>query len=685
MRTIKTRACLAPRRLSLAMVTVLSATLAAQSTTAAGAKVGSAPVQGTSLRSLALTSLGALTAVWANDGGEKVAQEELRVRDGGRRVLNSVWNGSKITLFAARNEVVAFNLVMEAANASAAGVTVRLDRLTGPNGFTIQNSAVASPVGVFNWTKRDIELFHVRYLKIQGLSRLSYDTYDERHIPERFRRPLGVDGRPMGGWLNRPDHDKSYPDIAVPIELVPGFTVAAGTSQSVWADVYVPKSAPAGLYTGTVLVQVGSSLAYQVPVELTVRDFVLPDMPNSKTMVATSYGEVARRYTGNEYPDPASAEDTLVKQVMTRQMLVAHRHKISLIDDNAGANSWTQDAPRPEWVPRLDGSLFTAANGYNGPGVGVGNNVFSITTYGFWRSLWGERRKAVWTHTDRWETWFQQKSPATERFLYLIDESTNYTQTEKWASWVRQNSGPGKAMKTFATANLVKALPVMPSVDIIASWIAVGDTPKWDSALATLRSDPRKKFFAYNGQRPASGSFAIEDDGVALRELPWGQYKKGISRWFSWNATYYNDYQGGRGDTDVFTNAQVFGGTPKPDPILGLTGWNYTTGDGVLFYPGTDRKFPAQSYNLAGPIASLRLKQWRRGIQDVDYITLAAARNPAAAQSVVERMVPKVMWENGVNDPTDPTWVLAPISWSTDPDDWEMARAELARIIETGQ
>jgi hypothetical protein len=47
-------------------------------------------------------------------------------------------------------------------------------------------------------------------------------------------------------------------------------------------------------------------------------------------------------------------------------------------------------------------------------------------------------------------------------------------------------------------------------------------------------------------------------------------------------------------------------------------------------------------------------------------------------------MVPKVLWEYGVEDPGDPTWVLTDISWSTDPDDWEAARAELADIIEGG-
>jgi hypothetical protein len=41
-----------------------------------------------------------------------------------------------------------------------------------------------------------------------------------------------------------------------------------------------------------------------------------------------------------------------------------------------------------------------------------------------------------------------------------------------------------------------------------------------------------------------------------------------------------------------------------------------------------------------------------------------------------------VLWEVGVSDPEDPTWMLADISWSTDPDLWEAARAEVADIIE---
>jgi hypothetical protein len=75
----------------------------------------------------------------------------------------------------------------------------------------------------------------------------------------------------------------------------------------------------------------------------------------------------------------------------------------------------------------------------------------------------------------------------------------------------------------------------------------------------------------------------------------------------------------------------------------------------------------------------LRLKEWRRGIQDADYLTLAAKNNPAAVQSIVNGLVPRVLWEYDAPDPV--YYTGGGISWSADPDQWEAARAALARII----
>ena len=138
------------------------------------------------------------------------------------------------------------------------------------------------------------------------------------------------------------------------------------------------------------------------------------------------------------------------------------------------------------------------------------------------------------------------------------------------------------------------------------------------------------------------------------------------------------------GSGTFFESALTFGKSTRVSKIVGETGPVIGNGDGVLFYPGTDKLFPKDSYNVDGPFASLRLKQWRRGIQDHDYLTMAAKVNPEAVEKIVDRVIPKVLWECGVSDPKDPSWLKADISWSTNPDVWEAARRELAQIIADG-
>ncbi len=617
---------------------------------------------------------------WANEGGDKVTLEELRASVDPNQVLNSVWDGSGVSVFGARNEVVSFNLVLEAPVKEAADIEIRMTSLDGPDGASITTRPTPSD-DPFNYVGRNIELFYVRYVQIKGISTdLFYAgyTYDERHIPERCRRPFDIDGEGTGGWTDRSCHNAYYPEIAVPLDLHMPFDIQAGTNQSIWIDIYIPQASPAGEYLGTIDITEGGNLTWEVPVRLQVRDFTLPDLPNARTMLYLSSENINDRYLGDPAPEPGTNEYIQSQQLIDRHFQLAHRHKISLIADHIPI-----DQMEEAWTSRLSGALFTSERGYEGIGTGVGNNVYAIGVYGTWP--WQEGTQAdMWANTDAWVRWFDSMAlnTPTDYFLYLIDESDDYDQIEQWAQWINSNPGPGGRLMSLATLDLPTAVGNTPSLDIPTSWAQFALPDEWQDAAGNYSADPEKKFFMYNSNRPASGSFAIEDDGVALRELAWGQYKLGIDRWFYWESTYYNNFQGDMGHTNVFQQAQTFGTLDEIDDVFGETGWNYLNGDGVLFYPGTDLRYPEESYDVIGPFASLRLKHWRRGIQDVDYLILAAEIDPIRTEQIVMRMVPKVLWEVGVTDPEDPTYILSDISWPTDPDLWEQARKELADIIE---
>ena len=536
---------------------------------------------------------------------------------------------------------------------------------------------------LFNYVGRNIELFYVRYLEIKGLSvDLAYEALDERTVPSRCRRPYDKEyGIGEGGWEDRPCHNRFFPEIAVPLELHTPFTIPLGTSQAIWGDIYIPRNVPSGVYTGTLTISEEGRLTWEIPVELQVRNFTLPDLPTAKTMIFISRENIYDRYLGlpEEEIKPGTAVYTEALKLLDRHFQLAHRHKVSLIDGYLSLEQM-----EAVWPSRLDGSLFTPEQGYEGVGEGVGNNVYSIGTYGSWP--WREGgREEMWRNSDAWVNWFD-KHPLdipTEYFLYLIDESREYAQTERWARWLDENPGPGRRLMSMATLSLPDAARKVPSLDVVASpagWGAVFDL--WQPAVERYVADPHKRFYLYNGKGPLCGSFAIEDDGVALRMLPWAQFKMKVDRWFYWESTYYNNFQCAaynkeQAQTNVFRQAQTFGCRSRQDRLLGETGWNYFNGDGVLFYPGTDRRFPKDSYGVKGPFASLRLKLWRRGIQDADYLALAAAIDPERTNEIVKRIVPKVLWEYDGETRAD-------VSWPIDPDVWEAARKELADIIEGG-
>ena len=635
-----------------------------------------------------------ISTVWANDGGDKVSRDELRASLGVENktgtVHNRVWNGSSINLFGARNESVSFNLVLEAAAGAAPNVSVAFDTLTGPGGATIQTTVPATGGGVFNWVNRPIELFYTRYLQIKGLSIFGWYRGDERQLPVRFQRP-NVNGAATGGWVDRPDHDKFYPDILVPIELVPTFSIAQAQNESIWCDIYIPKGTPAGAYTGTVTISEGGSVTRTVPVALTVQPFSLPDTPSVKGFANLDATDIMWRYVTGEggYVNWNSDEGRRVKHISDVYYQLFHRHRIDLV---GGETETPPPAPGidPFFIPRYDGSLYTPANGYDGPGVGVGNSLYAIGMYGVVaRNIFS--KQAMWDFANPVGDWFASHFPSLQYFIYLYDEPTpdQYPMVENWAKWLAEDPGSGHNMLSMATVSLAAANVFMPDLSIPTSASQLGDCPvdspgRCDNtaftsdALATLRAKGNRYYWRYGGDHPGSGTSNTEDDGIGMRTLPWVQTKLNIDRWFIWFANLEHQ------SSNWFEDTCSWGCDSVPNEVYGQTSDHaYTNGTGVLVYPGTDVTHPQDSYGVDGPFASLRLKEWRRGTEDGDYLALARQINPAAANAILARVMPAAVWENHAPGwPNgDPSFFLGPVSWSSNPDDWEAARADLAAII----
>ena len=98
---------------------------------------------------------------------------------------------------------------------------------------------------------------------------------------------------------------------------------------------------------------------------------------------------------------------------------------------------------------------------------------------------------------------------------------------------------------------------------------------------------------------------------------------------------------------------------------------DFANGEGVLLYPGSDRLHPEEDRGIEGPISTLRLANFRRGLQDHLYLTLARKRGlDALVSELLAEIVPRVFTEAGRR-----------VSFPEKTEPFERARLRLARAL----
>jgi len=526
---------------------------------------------------------GDISAIWAQSGETTVLQDETP----GLPQVNAVYDSEDsiptIDLDGMQNEVVSFALVLEAETTAVNGVTVSMDSLSGPGGAILHDPTRVGN-NLFNWTTTDIELFYVRYLEIEGISMFHYGDIlvNEQAAPSLMQSAGGTQL-----WADRPGANKKFPDIAVPLVCADGdcsdadgaFNVEAGNSQLIWADIWIPRSLAAGTYTGNIRVDEPGAAQIAIPVRVVVHDRTMPDTPGpvpAFSFIQDSYVRWKHQGKANFF-NPTATADTIIN----RYFKVAHRHRIDLI----GADNTVPGNMRSGQRDRLDGDLFTSAQGYRGPGEMRGVHTHAIGPQGGaeWYTSWcaaagnctggdaGVTSEAVNAYASAWMSEASSGNWDADLFLYLIDEPStgNLSIYDQWGAWM--TSG-GSGLDTFITkppqhyddmTNVtLQAAPVMffqPGWGLFGQETGNCIDPQSET-YCTVDGDcagtcdssfqegrdiilPAGRMYGYNGQRPLIGSHAVEDEGVALREAMWAAYKLGLEKYWIWSVNYWQDPQ----------------------------------------------------------------------------------------------------------------------------------------------
>jgi hypothetical protein len=356
-------------------------------------------------------------SIWAVNDGEKIERDDL---NNPNKSNNSAWDGHKIKIFGARNEIIAFQIIVEADKEGINGLTVTLKELARKDGKgTIKYTAPT--LDPTNYVGRPIQLFSINYMNVEMASRAQW-VY-QQDSPAAPKDPTG--------WK--------------PVQLVPenarsglgGFPlkVSADANQGIWIEIYTDRSLPPGLYNGSVTVTADGK-KQMVPIELELFDFTLADENSMQAMV---YYE--------------SLQPTLYhgRDLDAEYHRFAHRQRIELVQSYNIAGVEAQRG-------RFDGKDFSRARGYEGPGQNVGNQIIPRTFYGPGETF--DDRATAWREADNWITFLHSNLPRALTFLYLPDEPgpSQYNYIRQLAENIHSNPGPGKSLPTFITKHYVKEL-----------------------------------------------------------------------------------------------------------------------------------------------------------------------------------------------------------------------------------
>lgn len=552
-----------------------------------------------------------------------------------------------LSLQAAKNETISFQLLLKSAEQTPAPISevmIEIDDLISSEQLKV-NSV------------KNIKLFKAQY-----------------HWVEQG----GYSWGPKSDVLDWPDN---YPDALIPqsmdcrinnenkqITILDSFPVPQGKdeNQSIWVDIYIPKDQAAGEYQTHINIQAAET-THRIPVTVKVWNVSLPDKP-SIDAVGELYDTYVQEGIATDLSDPAWRDMAHCYQQM------AHKHRMVFTERLWSKAGESLDAYNEAYDAILNGQLFTESMGYTGPGEGLPVSV--------WRTPWPQDFNArvkqpleqqqindyeyqawKWQKNSRQNGWDQ-----TEYFAYIFDEVDGatdeddlgdvgqdyigmvHTQMDRVQKAIDKATGDQSIdliWTSHADAQVWDGIPNEDLKDSIRFWIPTASSA--NTEYYAERKNAGDKIWFYHSGHPAVGIHSINASGIEMRS--WGVItaRYNFDGHFMWALNLSNEeepyrYPSYKNEDDRFGNGTMVYAGNKLDTI------------GLQAVPG--------------PIPSMRLKAWRRGLQDAELIYLARqAGHEVEVNKLLEALIP-----NALSEGKDKA------SWSDKPEDWIQFRVSLLEL-----
>jgi len=535
-----------------------------------------------------------------------------------------------VSLHAAANETVSFQLVFDAGPDGAKGVRLAWGDLSGPD-------------------RQKLPAGRIRAFRMLPLA--------VREVPAWYLRLVAEPPVPAGRY-----------DPLVPLDVSGSATpldVDANGRLAVWVDVSVPRDAPAGRYQGTLGVSADGREDWAATLKLDVHAFVLPDARPVPAIGGFDHHELFGALIARDgkpfRPVYLDRDNPHVRRglVLMRQLMrMAHDHRLDLFDrrirpvmkragDEGVKLLW--DDYDAVVAPYLSGTAFDDR---------IGCAAWPVPVYEDWPSPqpYGGRSSPRYAQTvsavlDACREHFAKNLRAGRQAFHWPCRGRVGSET-----YARHRALAGLARKHDPNTPILCALP--PSAPAGAPWRVPGDLRAFADILAPRGNllDPSLAASAPRAGHPLKGVWLAPATPPYLPSL--GVIAGAAdARAFVWLAMKYRC--SGLFLPDVLHWAS--------DPFAPVAG-----SETRLFYPGTIA-------GLAQPLPSVRLKRLRRGLQDIAYLWILRKRQ---REGVLGAAMNSLVWYGALAACGDNYLDPRLGGWERDGATWALARRILAEEVQ---
>ncbi len=534
-----------------------------------------------------------------------------------------------VRLTAAANEVVAFQLVIDAPRRGLRKVRVQPGQLA----IDAKNKLPAGSIKLFRMLPVPVEEFPAWFL------RLSADPPEPGNFYDALL-PIEADAKPID---------------------LPG-----GRRLAVWADVNVPRNAAPGVYKTPLTIRYSGGKV-SLNIELRVYNFVLPETRRVVAVGGFDHRTIYRQFVRRKGPDGKETpvipyrlnpSDPNVRAglVIIRQLMkLAHQHRLDLFDRSL----------RPQLKRDRDGKVILRWGDYDAIATpyltgsafadGIGVSVWPAPL----RSSWPDPAHYGGDHTDAY------RETAEEIAAETIAHFRQLGAEEKLFLWPRTGDGEDAYARHMAMVKAFGPVEERPAVlsDLPLSpppetrWTVPEQFPSFvdmaappaDMADYSLSADvgridrPLSGMWLRPGMPPYIGGCGVLAAPADVRSLPWVAMRYGCRGIFLPEVLHW--------EGDPYASAD--------------------RGQDRLFYPGS-------RFGVDAVLPSARLKRLRRGLQDVSYLWLLDRRRRGA---IARAMIGTLVRYAG-RDAAGELYQDARLDgWVRDGDAWIIARRLLAEEV----